>query len=166
MIRNLFLLALLALPLSATNFAFVQKTPNSSTGALSQAFGSNTTAGNIIVVTVYGASGTLSDSSGNTYTRLATSAGFPIVWIYVAVHIAGGADTVTASAGGGLLAMEYSSANSTYYACALSTGSGIITNPSFASTHEVMVVWGVDYNGTLIVDGHDRHSQVCGHDAL
>lgn len=149
-IRGLSLAILFAGQLAATNFNFVQQTP--STGAASQSFPSNTTAGDCIIVIVYGTvvSPTVSDSSSNTYTHLGAVGGFPVKMdIYSAVHIAGGADTVTASAGG-IAALEYSSANSAYSVVmgGTSSGTGVLTNAGtgFTSASEVMVVFGATCN--------------------
>jgi len=150
-IRGLSLAILFAGQLAATNFNFVQQTP--STGAASQSFPSNTTAGDCIIVIIYGTVvsptyPTVSDSSSNTYTHLGRVGGIEMN-IYSAVHIAGGADTVTASAGG-IVALEYSSANSAYSVVmgGTSTGNGVLTNAGtgFTSASEVMVVFGATCN--------------------
>jgi hypothetical protein len=156
--RKLFALALLsAVSACATNFTFLQKTPNSSTGALSQAFGSNNTAGSAIVAIVYGMTSgttTVSDSLANTYTFIGTTGGYPArLDVFVALHVAAGANTITTTAGGGILGMEYSSTSSTYYVCVATDlsipNNGTFVSNLFASTNEVMAVWGSVYNGTL-----------------
>lgn len=140
-------------PAAAVNFAFVQKTPSG--GASAQAFPGNTTAGNCVVAIVYGtASGaTVSDTGGNTYTLLATVGGFPVrMDIFAALHISGGADTVTATAGG-IAAMEYSSVSTSYFANpgsalgpSAATPNLTNTGTGFNSPTEVMVVWGATCN--------------------
>ncbi|GGA79531.1 hypothetical protein GCM10011507_33450 [Edaphobacter acidisoli] len=72
------------------------------TSPFSIAFSANNTAGNDIVVMSIGdnSSPTVTDSQSNTYTKVYTSASFNLD-IYVAKSIAGGANTVTITPGGG-----------------------------------------------------------------
>ncbi len=145
---TLFLISFNAL---AVNFAFVQKTNGS--GSLTQVFSSGNTAHSAIVAVIYdpGGTPTVSDSNMNSYTLIHTSGGFPGELLFVALNVIAGANTVTASGGGGLIAMEYSSATATYYACVAHMSSsppGVITNPSFGSALEVEMVWGGTFNGS------------------
>lgn len=171
MTRRLFILAALAAQLAlGTNFAFVQKAIATQNGgnpvsSSTVAFSSNTTAGNIIVALIYNAAAgnVVTDTQGNTYTFIGTgTGGFPLASVYVALHIAGGADTVAAAQGSGttntpwgLVVMEYSSANPTYYACAGPVAHpGVIANTIggityFTSTHEVEIVWNSNANSSL-----------------
>lgn len=148
--RVLICLLLFAYSALGVNFSFVQQTP--STGAGSQAFPSNTTAGNCIIVILYGQVSTpsVSDSAGNTYTHLGSVGGFPVKMdIYSADHIAGGADTVTATAGG-VAALEYHSVSSAYNVVmgGTSSGNGVLSNAGtgFTSASEVLVVFGATCN--------------------
>ena len=161
-----------------SNFTFVQKTPNTSTGALSQAFASPTAAGNCIVVVVFaafagltvlqGASGDVTDTQGNQYyclqqgPSLASSIG-----IYVAFNIPGGANTVhcTVASASAIYGVEINSLILPYYICPgssqESTTNWSISNQNtafratggtaFTSSEEVFVVWGRDVSGTGFV---------------
>jgi hypothetical protein len=100
--------------------AFVQGATNlSGSPFVGQAvpFPSNVTAGNCIVVAILERSTgtyTVTDTQGNTYTRVAhdTSQGSNNCSVFVALNVAGGATTVTANLSGGTFALttihEYS----------------------------------------------------------
>lgn len=147
-------LCLLIAPLSAANFAFVQQTPGNT---LSQAFPAANTAGNIIVVsayTIFAANPTaVNDTQGNTYTKVQGQlSGDPIVMFW-APSIKAGLNTVTVTGGSGMTAIEYSSANHSYYACPGVPGYGslasvgtcstctVSTPINFVSTEEVLVIF-------------------------
>lgn len=90
----------------------IQSSATSSSGSvasLARAFGSNNTAGNTVVVVCGVGNGntpTMSDTAGNTYTRIANaSAPSPSVWIFFAPNIAAGANTVTCTNGGAAASM-------------------------------------------------------------
>lgn len=129
-LRSVFLFCLFAACASATNFAFVQHTPSSSTGALSQAFTSNNTAGNVIIAIVYYSStATVSDTAGNTYHLIQGYLSSDPMLIYAATNINAGANTVTSTDGFGIVATEYSSTNPTYYVCpAVVALAGVVSN--------------------------------------
>lgn len=155
--RKLLALALIAAASAlGANFTYVQITPASMTGTAtnSQTFASNNTAGNIIVVFVYNPLSTLpaiTDTLGNTYTLFALQV-FDAIAVYAAVNIRAGANTVATTGSQGLVAMEYSSANPTYYVCSGSSdtlsnsGAGYqgIGSVLFNSPSEVMAVFGGD----------------------
>jgi hypothetical protein len=174
-VRKLLALALLACaPALATNFALVQNigSPNSSSANTSQTFASANTAGNVIVVMVFGGntSTTVADTQGNTYTLIqAGFGGGDTVQVYAAPSIKAGSNTVTATDHGtppdptfAIWIAEYSSANPTYYVCAASqdaTGTAEIVNINsggsynyvtpvdFTSPSEVMAVFGGESEG-------------------
>jgi hypothetical protein len=151
--RNLFLIVILgAASLSATNFNFVQQTPGDSLAT--ETFPSNNTAGNAIIALISDASPTcpsVTDTQGNTYNAIQSSA-FSVC-IFAAVNIHAGSNSVTTSSGF-IVALEYSSANASYYVCpgvgdltasttVTNVGSGQLVSPiNFHSTTEVEVIWG------------------------
>lgn len=149
--KILLLLACCCGAASATNFTLVQHTNGS--GSLTQAFSSSNTAGNCIVVVVYLFSGlpTVSDSQGNSYTRVSHGS---LIDIWASVGIKAGSNTVTVTTGaGGAYAMEYSSAASPYYVCAAYSGAGYVSNTgsgytTFTSGSEVMVAFAATTTGS------------------
>ena len=161
----------------ASNFTFVQSTPHTLTGALSQAFGSATTAGNFIIVVVFapfggltdtsGASGDVTDNQGNQYYAIQQGIFPAYIGIYATVNIKGGAVTVTAPTigQGGIYAAEYNSATLPFYICpgscaepfslTATIGNNNTTwrnlgGPDFLSTEECMVVWGRGVTGAIV----------------
>lgn len=136
---------------SAANFALVQHTNGS--GSLTQAFTSANGAGNCIIVKVYLFSGapTVSDSQGNSYTRLSHGS---LIDIWASVGVKAGSNTVTVSTGaGGAYAEEYSSAASPYYVCRAFPGAGYVANngsgyTTFTSGSEVMVSFAATTTGS------------------
>jgi hypothetical protein len=143
---------LFAAPAFCQNFAYVQST----TGA----FGSNNTAGDVIVVFVHDSvSATVSDTQGNTYQKVQTSPSGSLMVEWAATGIKAGANTVSQSGGSGLWAAEFSSANPVYSVCAAANAPGEIYNsgtcsgcyvPSvnFTSSSEVMAIIFGTLNGT------------------
>lgn len=154
------------------NFAFVQYVTSSGTSSATPVtFGSNNTAGNIIVASVMGsspittdsqgASSFVTDSQGNQYYCVQAEDDVTVFYtaIYVAVKINAGPNTVTYNGSGGaiLAAAEYSSASSNYFVCpggaVDANTSGLIDNINtefgggsgtiFTSSSEVMVVWAI-----------------------
>jgi hypothetical protein len=154
------------------NFSFVQYVTSSPSGTTTPVtFGSNTTAGNIIVVFILsanalsvdpqGPSSLVTDTQGNKYycVQSGPSHSFSYNVIYVAVNIIGGPNTISYSGGsvgsGILAASEYSSVSSSYSVCPGGADppntSGTINNTEtvygggggtpFVSSAEVMVVW-------------------------
>jgi hypothetical protein len=147
-LRKLFLLALLALPLAAANFAYVQGVGNPGAPL---AFSANNTAGNIIVVelTGWGSAPTVSDTRGNTYTLVIAGSN---VITYVATNIAAGPNTVSLTGGtcctyasrNSMQLAEYSSANPNYCVAAGSQGNtGAISGGAFRSAGEAMPIIGL-----------------------
>lgn len=123
--RTLLTLLLAALPAFGVNFSYVQSASDTSgagtDGTRSAAFGSNVTAGNAIIVVLYRAVVTsptpvITDTRGNTYTQRQLLGSSSQTYVFSADHITGGADTVTASSGGGvsMIIVEYHSVSLGY----------------------------------------------------
>ncbi len=131
--------------------AFVQASPGALTiGATSSSdtFGSNTTAGSLLVVTfnTYAAQGrtiTVTDTQGNTYALAATQTcgSGSQAYLYYAMNTVGGACTVTAACSGGAInwrlgALEYSGAATTSALdqTATATGTGTVVSAGSVTT--------------------------------
>jgi hypothetical protein len=153
----------MALPACAVNFAWVQTTLSTGTATHSEAFTSNNTAGNAIIVVTYATApgaGIPSDTQGNTYNIVQLQV-FNNIAIYAALNIHAGANTITTTGGNGFVAAEYSSINPTYYVCPgssdtiSSSGAGFSGGGSvtFTSPSEVMAVFG----GNITASGGSWH---------
>lgn len=135
------LFALLSAPVAATP-VLVQSTISTSVVNPSVAFGSNTTAGNLLVVLTASSStlASVSDTSGNTYVKCGTetSTGFAFADIFITnAGAIGGADTVSFTGTGALAIAEYSglvtssgcdkSAGTSGFGTAVTTGATAVT---------------------------------------
>lgn len=152
--------------------AFVQSVSKSSTGSTpmtSSAFGSSTTTGNLIVVSVSDDGGTaggitsVTDSKSNTYTKIANEqAGSSTLSMWYAKNITGGAShTVTIAWNTGLVsqasfvAQEFSGCDTSSPLDRFTGATGSSTSPSSGATAATttdaqLVVGGVAYFGTAV----------------
>ena len=147
-LRKLCLVALLALPLAAANFAYVQ---SASAPGGSVAFASNNTSGDAIVATVYGyfASPSISDTQGNTYVSQVVGLN---IQIWIATNVKSGANTVSLTGGSccispyggrGIVIAEYSSVSSNYCAApgtAPPSSTTVVSGGAFRSANETIAL--------------------------